>query len=71
KLLADTLKEEGKVLSIGNGGTHGDSMHISEELTGRYRENPPGYAGIANSDPSHLSSVSNHVGYENVFSRYG
>ncbi len=30
-----------------------------KQLTGRYRENRPGYAGIAISDPSHLSCVSN------------
>ena len=45
-------------------------MHFAEELTGRYRENRPGYAGIAISDPSHLSCVSNDFGYEFVFSRY-
>nr|MBP8190071.1 SIS domain-containing protein [Aeromonas sp.] len=30
----------------------------------------PGYAGIAISDPSHLSCVSNDFGYDYVFSRY-
>ena len=45
-------------------------MHFAEELTGRYRENRPGYAGIAISDPSHLSCVSNDFGYDYVFSRY-
>ncbi|MBC8674055.1 SIS domain-containing protein [Aeromonas hydrophila] len=54
KLLADSFKQEGKVLSCGNGGSHCDAMHFAEELTGRYRENRPGYAGIAISDPSHL-----------------
>ena len=39
-------------------------------MTGRYRENRPGYAAIAISDPSHLSCVSNDFGYEFVFSRY-
>ena len=42
KLLADSFKEEGKVLSCGNGGSHCDAMHFAEELTGRYRENRPG-----------------------------
>ena len=45
-------------------------MHFAEELTGRYREDRPGYAGIAISDPSHLSCVSNDYGYQYVFSRY-
>ncbi|KKC99035.1 MULTISPECIES: D-sedoheptulose 7-phosphate isomerase [Photobacterium] len=70
KLLADSFKQGGKVLSCGNGGSHCDAMHFAEELTGRYRDNRPGYPGIAISDPSHLSCVSNDFGYEYVFSRY-
>lgn len=70
KMIADSFKKEGKVLSCGNGGSHCDAMHFAEELTGRYRENRPGYPGIAISDPSHLSCVSNDFGYDHVFSRY-
>jgi D-sedoheptulose 7-phosphate isomerase len=70
KAIADSFKQQGKVLSCGNGGSHCDAMHFAEELTGRYRENRPGYPGIAISDPSHLSCVSNDYGYDFVFSRY-
>ncbi|EDL52820.1 MULTISPECIES: D-sedoheptulose 7-phosphate isomerase [Vibrio] len=70
KMIAESFKQDGKVLSCGNGGSHCDAMHFAEELTGRYRENRPGYAGIAISDPSHLSCVSNDFGYDYVFSRY-
>ncbi|BBU97335.1 MULTISPECIES: D-sedoheptulose 7-phosphate isomerase [Providencia] len=69
-LLADSFKAGGKVLSCGNGGSHCDAMHFAEELTGRYRENRPGYPAIAISDVSHLSCVSNDFGYEYVFSRF-
>lgn len=70
KLLAERFKAGGKVLSCGNGGSHCDAMHFAEELTGRYRENRPGYPAIAISDPSHLSCVANDFGFEFVFSRY-
>ncbi|EJO2023723.1 D-sedoheptulose 7-phosphate isomerase [Vibrio parahaemolyticus] len=70
KMIAYSFKQDGKVLSCGNGGSHCDAMHFAEELTGRYRDNRPGYAGIAISDPSHLSCVSNDFGYDFVFSRY-
>lgn len=70
KLIADSFKAGGKIMSCGNGGSHCDAMHFAEELTGRYRENRPGYPGIAISDPSHLSCVSNDFGYDSVFSRY-
>ena len=58
-LLADSFKAGGKVLSCGNGGSHCDAMHFAEELTGRYRENRPGYPAIAISDVSHISCVGN------------
>ncbi|WP_257285254.1 D-sedoheptulose 7-phosphate isomerase [Endozoicomonas sp. SESOKO1] len=70
RLLSDSFKAGGKVLSCGNGGSHCDAMHFAEELTGRFRENRPGYPAIAISDPSHISCVSNDFGYEYVFSRY-
>lgn len=70
KLIASSLKKGGKVFSCGNGGSHCNAMHFSEELTGRYRHNRKGYASITISDPSYLSCVSNDFGYEYVFSRY-
>ena len=70
ELIAESFKAGGKVMSCGNGGSHCDAMHFAEELSGRYREDRPGYPGIAISDPSHLSCVSNDFGYEYVFSRY-
>ncbi len=69
-MIAESFQAGGKVLSCGNGGSHCDAMHFAEELTGRYRDNRPGYPGIAISDPSHLSCVSNDFGYDYVFSRY-
>lgn len=69
-MLARSFKQGGKVLSCGNGGSHCDAMHFAEELTGRYRENRPGYPAIAISDASYLSCVGNDFGYEAVFSRY-
>ena len=70
RLISESFKAGGKVLSCGNGGSHCDAMHFAEELTGRFRENRPGYPAIAISDPSHLSCVANDFGYEYVFSRY-
>ena len=69
-LMADALQSGGRIYSCGNGGSLCDAMHFAEELTGRYRENRPGYPAIAISDVSHLSCVSNDFGYEYVFSRY-
>ena len=67
---AEALKAGNKIISCGNGGSLCDATHFAEELTGRYRENRPGYPAIAISDVSHLSCVSNDFGYEYVFSRF-
>ncbi|STV61973.1 phosphoheptose isomerase 1 [Klebsiella pneumoniae subsp. pneumoniae] len=64
------LRRVGKCCPAVTAVSHCDAMHFAEELTGRYRENRPGYPAIAISDVSHLSCVSNDFGYEYVFSRY-
>ncbi|TEW56028.1 D-sedoheptulose 7-phosphate isomerase [Psychromonas sp. RZ22] len=69
-LLAESFKNDGKVLACGNGGSHCDAMHFAEELTGRYREHRPSYPAIAISDASHISCVGNDYGFEQIFARY-
>ena len=69
-LLADTFVAGGRAYSCGNGGSMCDAMHFAEELTGRFRDNRPGYAALAISDVSHLSCVGNDYGYEQVFARF-
>jgi D-sedoheptulose 7-phosphate isomerase len=70
ELLADTFAAGGRAYSCGNGGSMCDAMHFAEELTGRFRDNRPGYAAMAIADASHLSCVGNDYGYEHVFSRF-
>lgn len=70
RIMVDSLKKGGKILSCGNGGSMCDAMHFAEELTGRFRNNRPPFAAIAISDVSHMACVANDYGYEHVFSRY-
>lgn len=69
-LMADAIKNNHKIISCGNGGSHCDAMHFAEELTGRYRDNRRALPAIAISDVSHISCVSNDFGFEYVFSRF-
>ena len=69
-LLAATFAGGDRVYACGNGGSMCDAMHFAEELTGRFRDDRPGCAAIAISDPGHLSCVGNDYGYEQVFARY-
>ena len=69
-LMAEAVKNNGKIISCGNGGSHCDAMHFAEELTGRYRNDRQPIPAIAISDPSHISCVSNDYGFEYIFSRF-
>ncbi|WP_343154474.1 D-sedoheptulose 7-phosphate isomerase [Buchnera aphidicola] len=69
-LISEAFKNKKKVISCGNGGSHCDAVHFSEELTGLYREKRLGYPSIPISDSGHISAVSNDFGYEYIFSRY-
>ena len=68
--MSDSLKNKGKIISCGNGGSMCDAMHFAEELSGRYRNNRKALAAVSISDPSHISCVANDYGYDFVFSRY-
>jgi D-sedoheptulose 7-phosphate isomerase len=70
ELMVACLKNGGKIISCGNGGSMCDAMHFAEELTGRFRKERKPLAAMAINDPSHLTCVSNDYGYDFVFSRY-
>ncbi len=69
-LMLDTLRNGGKLISCGNGGSMCDAMHFAEELTGKFRDDRPPIAAISISDPSHLTCVGNDHGFEQVFARF-
>jgi D-sedoheptulose 7-phosphate isomerase len=69
-LMGNCLKDGGKIISCGNGGSMCDAMHFAEELSGRFRNDRVPLAALSISDPSHLSCVGNDYGYAEVFARY-
>lgn len=70
ELMVACLKNGGKIISCGNGGSMCDAMHFAEELSGRFRENRRALAAVSISDSSHISCVGNDYGYTFIFSRY-
>lgn len=69
EIMVDSFKQEGKVMSCGNGGSHCDAMHFAEELSGKFREARPAIAAMALSDISHTTCVGNDYGFDFIFSR--
>ncbi|MFG1500656.1 D-sedoheptulose 7-phosphate isomerase [Halobacteriovorax sp. XZX-3] len=64
------IKNGGRVISCGNGGSMCDAMHFAEELTGRFRKDRPAMPAIAIADSSHITCVANDYGFEYIFSKY-
>tara|TARA_B100000212_G_scaffold27543_1_gene18217 strand:+ start:1772 stop:2347 length:576 start_codon:yes stop_codon:yes gene_type:complete len=69
-MISETIKNNSRIFSCGNGGSMCDSMHFAEELSGRFRENRRGLPCLSISDPSYLTCVGNDFGFEYVFSRF-
>lgn len=68
--LRDCLKQGGKILLMGNGGSAADCQHIAAEIVGRYKRERRGLPAIAlTTDTSILTSVGNDYGFEFIFSR--
>jgi D-sedoheptulose 7-phosphate isomerase len=70
QVLIETLKQGGKILLCGNGGSAADCQHIAAELVVQYQKNRQALAAIAlTTDSSILTAHSNDFGFETVYSR--
>lgn len=70
--LAEAIRNGGKIMLCGNGGSAADSQHIAAELVIRLRGsvNRAAIPAMALTvDPSILTAGANDYGYENVFAR--
>ncbi len=68
--MVDCLKDDGKILACGNGGSAADAQHFSSELLNRFEKERPGLACVAlTTDSSTLTSIANDYAYDQVFSK--
>lgn len=68
--LINSLKQGGKVLLCGNGGSAADCQHIAAEFVVRYEKKRQALAAIAlTTDSSILTAHANDYDFETVFSR--
>lgn len=69
-IINNAIKNGNKIIIFGNGGSAADAQHFAAELSGRYKKERKGLAGIAiSTDTSALSAIGNDYGFEFVFSR--
>ena len=70
KELSDCLKNGGKILLAGNGGSAADAQHFAGEIVGRFtkeRRSLPAFSLCV--DPSVMTCIGNDYGYSEVFAR--
>lgn len=69
-LMADCLKNDGKILCCGNGGSAADAQHFAAELINRFEMERPALAAVAlTTDSSVLTSIANDYEYNQIFSK--
>lgn len=69
-ILTETIRNGGKIISCGNGGSMTDAMHFAEELSGLFRNDRRALPALSISDASHITCAANDFGFEAIFSRY-
>lgn len=70
KRLTEIIKQGGKILLAGNGGSAADAQHFAGEIVGRFlieRDSIPAMSLCV--DPSVMTCIGNDYGYDKVFSR--
>jgi D-sedoheptulose 7-phosphate isomerase len=64
------LRDGGKILLAGNGGSAADAQHIAGEFVSRFAFDRPGLPAIAlTTDTSILTAIGNDYGYNLLFAR--
>jgi phosphoheptose isomerase len=68
--IVEALKQGGKLLVFGNGGSAADAQHVAAELVGRFQRERVALAAVAlTTDTSVLTSVANDYAFDRVFAR--
>jgi D-sedoheptulose 7-phosphate isomerase len=69
-LLADTFRNGGKLLAMGNGGSAADAQHFAAEIVGRFKLERPALPAVAlSTDSSIMTAIGNDYGFDQVFRR--
>lgn len=71
RLISKSLRDGGKMIIFGNGGSAADAQHIAAELSGQfYNRSRPGLAAISlTTNTSALTAIANDLSYDTVFER--
>ncbi len=70
EIMVHCLRNGGKILVCGNGGSASDAQHFVAELVNRFEMNRPALAAIAMvNDASVITSISNDFAFDAIYAR--
>lgn len=70
KLVSHAFESGNKIFFFGNGGSAADAQHLAAEFVNRYvMDRPPLPAMALTTDTSILTSISNDIAFEEIFSK--
>ncbi len=70
RVSAEAVRQGGKLLFFGNGGSAADAQHLATELTVRYVTDRAPISAIAlTTDTSALTAIGNDLGFDQLFAR--
>ncbi|MGD9600718.1 MAG: phosphoheptose isomerase [Gammaproteobacteria bacterium] len=70
ELLVCALRDGGKILTCGNGGSAADAQHFSSEMLNRFERDREGFAAVAlTTDASTITSIANDYDFTRVFAK--
>jgi len=70
EIMVESLRNGGKILVCGNGGSASDAQHFVAELVNRFEINRPALAAIAMvNDASVITSISNDFSFDAIYAR--
>lgn len=70
QICVESIKNGGKIMFFGNGGSAADAQHLATELTVRYSKDRSPIPAIAlTTDTSALTAIGNDLGFDHLFAR--
>ncbi|MDZ7740404.1 MAG: D-sedoheptulose 7-phosphate isomerase [Bacteroidota bacterium] len=70
EICIECLKNDGKVLFCGNGGSAADAQHLAAELSGRfYYDREPLFSEALHVNTSYLTAVANDYSFDEIYAR--
>lgn len=68
--IAEVIKNGGKIVICGNGGSASDALHFAGEIVGRFQKERKAWpAVVLNADVATMTAIANDYSYDDIFAR--